>query len=57
MYRILHTADWHLGKMLGDFSREEEHAAFLDFLLETIRTNDIDALLIAGDIFDSESAK
>jgi exonuclease SbcD len=53
MYRILHTADWHLGKMLGDFSREEEHAAFLDFLLETIRTNDIDALLIAGDIFDS----
>ncbi len=53
MYRILHTADWHLGKMLGDFSREDEHAAFLQFLLATISAHEVDALLIAGDIFDS----
>lgn len=53
MLRILHTADWHLGKMLGDLSRETEHRAFLDFLLEIIATEKIDALLIAGDVFDS----
>jgi exonuclease SbcD len=52
-FRILHTADWHLGKMLGDLSREDEHQRFLDFLLEEIVVRDIDALLIAGDIFDS----
>ena len=52
-FRILHTADWHLGKMLGDLSREDEHQRFLGFLLEEIVEQDIDALLIAGDIFDS----
>ena len=53
MLRILHTADWHLGKMLGDLSRETEHAQFLDFLLDCIITEKIDVLLIAGDVFDS----
>lgn len=52
-FRLIHTADWHLGKMLGDLSREEEHDRFLDFLLETIERESIDALIIAGDVFDS----
>ncbi len=52
-FRVLHTADWHLGKMLGDLSRETEHQRFLDFLLEIIVAREINALLIAGDIFDS----
>lgn len=53
MFRILHTADWHLGKMLGDMSREEEHRLFLEFLLNTIIDEQIDALLVSGDVFDS----
>ena len=52
-FRVLHTADWHLGKLLGDLSREEEHSRFLDFLLETIVAEEVDALVIAGDLFDS----
>jgi exonuclease SbcD len=50
--RILHTADWHLGATLHELSREREHAAFLDWLLDTLETERIDAVLIAGDLFD-----
>ncbi len=53
VFRILHTADWHLGKMLYERDRTEEHQRFLDFLLASIKKEKIDALLIAGDIFDS----
>jgi DNA repair protein SbcD/Mre11 len=53
--RILHTADWHLGKKLDQHDRTEEHQRFLDWLLQTIDQQKIDALLIAGDIFDTGS--
>lgn len=54
--KILHTSDWHLGRMLySKKERQEEHQAFLDWLLETIKENNIDLLLIAGDIFDTAS--
>ena len=52
-YRVLHTADWHLGKMLGEHSREAEHQHFLSFLLDRIRGLSVDALVVAGDVFDS----
>jgi DNA repair protein SbcD/Mre11 len=52
-FRVMHTADWHLGKLLGEHSREEEHRRFLTFLLEAIREQQVDLLLIAGDVFDS----
>lgn len=51
--RILHTSDWHIGKRLFKLDRSEEHALFLDWLLETLKTQKIDLLLIAGDIFDT----
>lgn len=51
--RLLHTSDWHLGHTLYDVSREAEHAAFLDWLLETLQAQAVDALLVAGDIFDT----
>lgn len=51
--RLLHTSDWHLGHTLYDVSREAEHAAFLDWLLATLEAESVDALLIAGDIFDT----
>ena len=53
VFRVLHTADWHLGKMLGDRFRTEEHRRFLLFLLERISALSVDALVIAGDVFDS----
>jgi exonuclease SbcD len=51
--RILHTSDWHLGHTLHDVSRSYEHEQFLSWLLDTLQTEQIDALLIAGDIFDA----
>ena len=50
--RILHTADWHIGQTLSGFGREAEHRAFLDHLGTLIVDLHIDALLIAGDVFD-----
>lgn len=51
--RLLHTADWHLGQTFYQFERSYEHQCFLDWLLETLVSETIDALLIAGDIFDN----
>jgi len=51
--RLLHTSDWHLGQTLHNFDRTWEHQRFLDWLLDTIVAEQIDALLIAGDIFDN----
>lgn len=51
--RLLHTSDWHLGQSLHNFDRHYEHQCFLDWLLETIVSEQADALLVAGDIFDN----
>lgn len=51
--KVLHTSDWHLGKKIYKTSRLEEQKLFLDWLLETIKTENIDALIVAGDIFDT----
>ena len=52
-FRILHTADWHLGKLLNDQSRDEEHARFLAWLLAAVKEHTVDAILLAGDVFDT----
>ncbi len=51
--RILHTSDWHLGHTLHDQPRDREHERFLAWLIDTLVDQRIDALLVAGDIFDS----
>jgi len=51
--KILHTSDWHLGQSFMGKSREEEHQAFLTWLLELIEKEDISVLIVAGDIFDT----
>lgn len=51
--KILHTSDWHIGRTLYGRRRHEEFESFLDWLARTIRENSIDALLVAGDIFDT----
>ncbi|WP_031498019.1 exonuclease subunit SbcD [Bryobacter aggregatus] len=53
MLRILHTADWHLGQTLRGYSRDHEHAAVLEELIELVAAHQPNALLVAGDIFDS----
>jgi exonuclease SbcD len=51
-YRILHTADWHLGKQLMDQERHADHQRFLDSFLGTVKDHSIDAVIVSGDIFD-----
>ncbi|MFC3530923.1 exonuclease subunit SbcD [Vogesella facilis] len=51
--RILHTSDWHLGQHFMGKSRQAEHQAFIDWLLQQVRQHAVDAVLIAGDIFDT----
>lgn len=52
MIRILHTADWHLGQTFFGYDRSEEHELFLNWLAEEMKQKEIDALIIAGDVFD-----
>ena len=51
--KILHTSDWHLGQHFYGKSRAKEHQHFLDWLLTQVKDNDIDAVIVAGDIFDT----
>ena len=53
--RIIHTSDWHLGQHFFTKSRAAEHQAFLHWLIEQIKENQVDALIVAGDIFDTGS--
>lgn len=50
--RILHTADWHLGKVFKNISFLEDQAYILEQLIALIQTHQVDVLLIAGDIYD-----
>ncbi|MEP9317093.1 exonuclease subunit SbcD [Pseudomonas sp. LABIM340] len=51
--RILHTSDWHLGQHFMGKSREAEHQAFCAWLVEQVREQAVDAVIIAGDVFDT----
>ncbi|MDD3195862.1 MAG: exonuclease subunit SbcD, partial [Paludibacter sp.] len=51
--RILHTSDWHLGRMLYGQRRTDEFEAFLHWLTGFIKEQSIDVLLVAGDVFDT----
>ncbi|MBK8721685.1 MAG: exonuclease SbcCD subunit D C-terminal domain-containing protein [Saprospiraceae bacterium] len=50
--KILHTADWHIGKMLYKYDLNEDLKLFFDWLIDYVTTENIDLLLVAGDIFD-----
>ena len=51
--KLLHTSDWHLGKRLGDFSRIHEQQAVMKEICEIADNEKADAVLVAGDLFDS----
>ena len=51
--KILHTSDWHVGKVLKGRDRYDEHEAVLRSLIATARAEDVDLVLIAGDLFET----
>lgn len=51
--RILHTADWHVGRTIRGQSRHAEHERVLDDLVALARREQVDLVLVAGDVFDS----
>ncbi|MEZ0149671.1 MAG: exonuclease SbcCD subunit D C-terminal domain-containing protein [Candidatus Reddybacter sp.] len=53
--KVLHTSDWHLGRALYGQQRYGEFKQFLDWLGATIETEQVDILLVAGDIFDTSA--
>lgn len=50
--RLLHTADWHVGKAIRGRSRAEEHRAVLDEIVSIARARSVDVALVAGDLYD-----
>lgn len=53
--RILHTADWHLGKNLEGVSRMDEQEEFLKDFIDIVEENNIDLVIIAGDVYDNSN--
>ncbi|MEQ4625631.1 exonuclease subunit SbcD [Providencia manganoxydans] len=53
--RIIHTSDWHLGQYFFTKSRAAEHQYFLTWLIEQVKQYQVDAVIVAGDIFDTGS--
>ncbi|PKH08031.1 exonuclease subunit SbcD [Moritella sp. Urea-trap-13] len=51
--KILHTSDWHLGQHFITKSRVNEHSCFMAWLLEQVELHQVDAVIVAGDIFDT----
>jgi len=50
--RILHTSDWHLGRTLHGVDLLEHQSTYLDHLVEVARTEGVDAVVVAGDVYD-----
>jgi DNA repair protein SbcD/Mre11 len=50
--KIIHTADWHIGKILHQLDLKEDHELFFDWLCDYIESTNTDVLLVSGDIFD-----
>lgn len=51
--RIIHTSDWHLGQSFFTKNRADEHQAFLTWLISQVDEHQVDALIVAGDVFDT----
>ncbi len=51
--KILHTSDWHVGRSIRGRSRADEHKAVLDEIIRIAASNEVDVVLVAGDLFDT----
>lgn len=52
---ILHTADWHLGHLLYNYSREEEQLSFLQQIVAAVRLRQPDVFILAGDVYNTDN--
>jgi DNA repair protein SbcD/Mre11 len=50
--RLLHTSDWHIGRTLHGVDLSSSHAAYFDHLVDIVRCEGVDAVLVAGDVYD-----
>lgn len=50
--RILHTADWHIGKIVNEFSMLEDQEYYLNQLVDKVKEQEVDVLIMAGDLYD-----
>ena len=50
--RLIHTSDWHLGRAFHQVGLLGAHAAYLDHLVEVVRAERVDAVLVSGDVYD-----
>ena len=50
--RILHTSDWHLGRSLHREDLLDHQAAYVDHLLEVVEAEEVDLVVVAGDVYD-----
>ena len=50
--KLLHTSDWHVGKQLRGQSRADEHRAVLAEITGIAAANDVDMVVVAGDLFE-----
>ena len=50
--RLLHTSDWHLGRSLHGVDLLDHQAAYLDHLVDVVRAEQVDAVVVAGDVYD-----
>ncbi|GIG41579.1 exonuclease SbcCD subunit D [Cellulomonas phragmiteti] len=50
--RLLHTSDWHLGRTLHGVDLLDHQAAYLDHLVDVVRTEQVDGVVVAGDVYD-----
>ena len=51
--KILHTSDWHVGKVLKGRDRHDEHVTVLGSLVRAARDENVDLVLVAGDLFET----
>lgn len=51
--KIIHTSDWHLGQNFFGYDRSEDHESMVGQLIDLVKAEEPDALVIAGDIFDT----
>ena len=50
--KILHTSDWHLGRAFHGVGMLDQQATFVDHLIETVSAEDVDLVVVSGDIYD-----
>src|SRR5512142_2039381 len=50
--RLLHTSDWHLGRSVHGVDLLDAQATFLGHLVDVVRAEGVDAVLVSGDVYD-----